>query len=144
MHIIKNEKSEGQKTFGFCVLYYIGGNRIWADGKRRRGHQKGEKMKTLDEIRKDIREIRYYYTHSKEISGCENLLGKNKVSELAQKYNAAICNAPIEMYVLYHFLCVKNLTQVAIADLQGYTPEYINRSVKKMQLFLRDALNDLE
>ena len=58
-------------------------------------------MKSLKEIRKDLSEIRIYYSNIRGKCEGEKIGVNNYVRDLASKYNIAISKAPAELYAFY-------------------------------------------
>lgn len=99
-------------------------------------------MLTLDKIREDLKEIRYYYSRKElfdEHSGC---IAPNAILEKVRKYNAAVRNAAPKLYDVYICLYVKNYTQEGMGDELGYTLQHINVLNKRLLLFLQSELKD--
>lgn len=99
-------------------------------------------MKTLQEIRKDLKEIRYYYTRKNLFDeGCK-IVGSSYVTEKAKQYAEAVKEVPPKLYDLYINLYVKGATQEGLALEMSYTPEYIQMLNKRLLLFLQMRLKD--
>ena len=99
-------------------------------------------MKTLQEIRKDLKEIRYYYTRKNLFDeGCK-IVGANYITEKSKQYAEAVKEAPPKLYDLYINLYLKGATQEGLAIEMGYTPEYIQILNKRLLLFLQAQLKD--
>ena len=99
-------------------------------------------MLTLDEIRKDLKEIRYYYSHKKPMDGAFLDVVSNSVMDKVKKYNEAVSVAPPQIYDTYINLYVKNNTQEGLSIEWGYTPKYIYWFNRKLLLFLQSQMND--
>lgn len=91
---------------------------------------------TLQEIRKDLRAIRYYYSKQKEFEKAAETVGTSKVVETVEKYNQAVTNAPLKLYEVYVGLYVHNNTQEALAFDRDCCTEYIRRLNKELCVFL--------
>lgn len=96
---------------------------------------------TLNEIRDDLREIRYYYTHKAAFDNAVKLIGTNTVVEKAERYNKIIQSAPARMYDLYLGLYVNGYTQEAYAAEAGYCPQHIQELNKQLVQYLQKAMN---
>lgn len=96
---------------------------------------------TLNEIRDDLREIRYYYTHKAAFDNAVKLIGTNTVVEKAERYNKIIQSAPARMYDLYLGLYVNGYTQEAYADEAGYCPQHIQELNKQLILYLQKVMS---
>ena len=94
-------------------------------------------MMQLSEIRKDLKDIRYYYSRQKLFDEGFRATGHNEIMEKVQKYNDAISSAPLKLYDVYYSLYVKNHTQESFSDELGYTPEYIQMLNKKLLKFFQ-------
>ena len=82
-------------------------------------------MKTLKQIREDLKGVRHYYLRKDEFDAGLRLVGSNIIFDTVQKYNAAVRSAPPKLYDVYVSLYVRNLTQEALAIELGYTTEYV-------------------
>lgn len=99
-------------------------------------------MLTLDKIREDLKEIRYYYSRKElfdEHSGC---IAPSAILEKVRKYNDAVKNAEAKLYDVYVCLYVKNYTQEGMGNELGYTLQHINALNKRLLLFLQKELKD--
>ena len=83
-------------------------------------------MKTLDEIRRELKHIRYFYLHRAEMEIGFQETGGNLVLEIIKAYNKAIYSAEPKLYHLYISLYHRGLTQEAFAAECNYEPEYID------------------
>lgn len=99
-------------------------------------------MKTLNGIREDLKEIRYYYARKQAMENGFLSTGKNGVVAKAEKYNQAIQTAPIRLYDIYVGLYVNNYTQEAYSMELNYTPEYIQRLNKQLLKFLQGVIKE--
>ncbi len=91
---------------------------------------------TFQEVRKDLRAIRYYYTKQKEFEKAAETVGANKVEETVERYNQAVTNAPPRLYEVYVELYVHNNTQETLAFDCDCCVEYIKRLNKELCEFL--------
>lgn len=96
---------------------------------------------TLSEIREDLREIRYYFTHKAAFDGAVKLIGTNTVVEKVERYNKIFQNAPARMYDLYLGLYVNGYTQEAYAAEAGYCPQHVQELNKQLVLYLQKVMN---
>ncbi|NCA93259.1 hypothetical protein EOM82_08505 [bacterium] len=95
---------------------------------------------TLDIIRKDLKDIRYYYSRKSIFEEACKIVGDSDVLSKATKYNDAIKLAPPRLYDLYVCLYIKNYTQEGLSIELNYTTEYIQMQNKKLLLFLQKEL----
>lgn len=94
-------------------------------------------MKTLNQVREDLKGIRHYYTRKNEFDIGLKLVGSNTIFETVQKYNNAVRCAPPKLYDVYVSLYVRNLTQEALAIELGYASEYVWVLNNKLLEFLQ-------
>lgn len=59
-------------------------------------------MMTIQAVRKDLSEIRYYFARKKRLDDVSELVGNNKVVDMVERYNVAMQNAPIRLYDLFN------------------------------------------
>ena len=98
-------------------------------------------MLNLNEIRADLREIRYYYTRKEIFDDTVKIIGKNNIVEKVMRYNEAVKRATPQLYDLYVGLYIKGFTQEALSEELGYVPQYVQMLHKKLLLFLQEQLN---
>lgn len=89
-------------------------------------------MLTLVQIRNDLKEIKYYYSHQKTFDRALQRIANNSIIEKVNRYSAALSNAPARLYDLFFSLYVDNNTQQSVADLWCYSVDYIKRLNKKL------------
>ena len=99
-------------------------------------------MITLQQIRADLREIRYYYLNKARMDEAFQTTGRNEIMDLVEKYHKAIKMAPIKLYDLYAGLYIKGYTQEAYSIVVNYTPEYIQMLHKQLLQFLQLHLEE--
>lgn len=98
-------------------------------------------MISLDKIRNDLKDIRYYYSRRNFFKDELPKIGGNKILEIAEQYNKAICLAPPRLYDLYACLYIENGTQESVAEYLGYSPEYIRMLNKKLLKYFQEYLD---
>lgn len=96
----------------------------------------------LDQIREDLKEIRYYYSRKTFFDQASNEIGANTIVTKVHMYNNFMKTAKPLLYDLYVCLYTKNYTQENLANELGYTPEYIQMLNKKMLLFLQNKFEN--
>jgi len=101
-------------------------------------------MKTLENIREDLKNIRYYYSRKEIFEKASVSVGQNATFEIAQQYNEAICSAPPRLYDLYVSLYLQNNTQDSLSDKLGYTTEHISRLNGQLVRFLQKQFENKE
>lgn len=97
-------------------------------------------MLTINQVREDLKEIRYYYSMQELFDSAANTVKPVAILNKVERYNAAIKAAPARLYILYISLYVKNNTQAALADDWGYTREYIKEINQKLVEYLQKTL----
>lgn len=98
-------------------------------------------MKTLTEIREDLKEIRYYYSRKKMFDEASRVVGKSNVMAKVERYSEAIRDAEPRYYDLYINL-YEGFTQEGLAAEMNYTTEYIQILNKRLVLYLQKNLKD--
>ena len=66
-------------------------------------------MTTLNEIRDELKEVKYYYSRQKYLDEAVGFVGVNEVMKIVHKYNSIACKAPIMLYDVYVCRIVKGL-----------------------------------
>lgn len=61
---------------------------------------------TVKEIREDLQETRYYYTHKAAFDGAVKLIGENNVVEKVERYNKIFQKAPARMYDIHNSILI--------------------------------------
>ena len=97
---------------------------------------------TVQKVRDDLKEVRYYYARKELFDEAFAKIGKNKVLSKVEKYNQAVASAPPVLYDIYINLYVRNYTQEALSIEMNYTPEYIQMLNKRLVLFLVEKLKE--
>ena len=92
----------------------------------------------LEDIRTDLKDVRYYYTRKNAFDEAGREVGACKVVEKVRKYNEMIRNASPQLYDVYNGLYVRNLTQEGLSIELCYTPEYVQMLNKRLLLFLQE------
>lgn len=97
-------------------------------------------MKTLQEIREDLAEIKFYYANEKEIIVAEKVTGQMRLTETVKTYNEAVSNAKGRLYMLYVSLYIHNNSQMVVADDWDCSVDYIKRLNRQLLQYLQGAL----
>lgn len=92
---------------------------------------------TLNEIREDLKDIRYYYSRKELFDSVVSEIGSNAIQTKLKKYNEAVRDASPKLYDLYVCLYIRNNTQEAVSNELCYTPEYIQMLNKKLLKFFQ-------
>ena len=82
-------------------------------------------MKTIESIRKDLKEIRYYSMYQKDINQALLICPRHEVVEKIKYYNRVIEFAPLQLYHIYFKLYIEGHTQESLAKYLQVTPEYV-------------------
>ena len=77
-------------------------------------------MITINQVREDLKEIRYYYSMQKLFDSAANTVKPVAILNKVDRYNAVMKLAPAKLYIIYMSLYVQNNTQAALADEWGY------------------------
>ena len=97
-------------------------------------------MITSEQIREDLREIRYYYTRKASLDDASRSIGDSVVRQLVEKYNRAIRVAPLRLYDIYACLYIRGQTQEELAYELSYTPQYIRKLINELFAFFKIKL----
>ncbi len=95
---------------------------------------------TIEQIKSDLREIQYYYAHEKEFTGAAKIIGRSAILEKAERYNAAICNAPSKLYYVYLSLYIHFNTQMVVADDMDCSVGHVKRLNRELCEFFQREL----
>ena len=98
-------------------------------------------MITIQKIREELREIRYYYSKQKMFDDAGITIVQSSVLDKVNRYNQAIINAPARLYDLYISLYVQNNSQAALAYDWDFSTDYIKQLNKQLYEFLVIELN---
>lgn len=98
-------------------------------------------MVSSEQVRADLREIRYYYSRKEQLEDASHSIGSLPIKRLLEKYNCVIREAPLRLYDLYACLYLRGQTQKAIALELGYTPQYIRKLINELFVFFRKNIS---
>ena len=99
---------------------------------------------TINQIKEDLKNIKYYYGRKKVFDNAFSSTGENDIIATLKKYNSVVVSAPPKLYDIYVSLYVNNHTQESLSNELGYTPEYIFRRNKELVKFLNKKFNEGE
>ena len=102
--------------------------------------KKEETLITAEQVREDLKNIRYYYAHKESMESSFKITRETSVVNLAAKYNGIVREAPIKLYDLYANLYLRNITQEALSIVMNYTPQYIRLLNKELVDFFQKQL----
>ena len=95
---------------------------------------------TIQEIRQDLRDIRYYYSKKEQFDRASNIILPKALLEKIERYQKAMLNAPARLLDLYISLYVQNRSQAALAYEWNYSNDYIKQQNKQLCDYLLEAL----
>jgi hypothetical protein len=98
-------------------------------------------MISLDLIKNELEDIKYYYSRKDMFDKAFNSVGKNEILQTVEKYNAIICSAPPKVYELYVTLYIECCTYEAAAEALCYSVNYVYKTHKKILDFFFNAMN---
>ena len=101
-------------------------------------------MKTLQDIRNDLKEIRYYYTHQSNFKDAISQIGENQAVKTIKIYKDIIVSAPSRYYDIYCSLYVDGYSQQTLSDKRCYSREYIRLLNKGLLEYLYKEINKKE
>ena len=99
-------------------------------------------MLTVKEIRADLQEIRYYYSHKEMFDDAISVTGGNAILEKVKRYNQAARKAPLRLYEIYVELHINDKTQEGFADERNYCAGYIQQLNKELLRFFQKTLTE--
>ena len=80
-----------------------------------------------DQVKKELREVRYYFSRKANMDALSADAGNSLSKALADKYVAAIRSAPGRLYDLFGCLYIQNKTQEIVAAELCYSEKHIRR-----------------
>lgn len=99
-------------------------------------------MISLDEIREDLKDVRYFYMRKKVFESNAKNVGVSAIQKKVERYNAAVLNASAKLYDLYIGLYVDGKTQSLYSAEMGYSEKHIQKQNKQLLLFLQENLKE--
>ena len=94
-------------------------------------------MISPERVRRDLKDIRYYYARKSILDSVKGDVGINKVRSMVDRYNKIILNAPLYLFDLYVCLYVKGYTQDKLAVELNVSSQYVHSQNKKLIEFLQ-------
>ena len=98
-------------------------------------------MISLDLIKNELEDIKYYYSRKDMFDKAFNSVGKNEILQTVERYNAIICSAPPKVYEMYVTLYIECCTYEAAAEALCYSVNYVYKTHKKILDFFFNAMN---
>ncbi len=99
-------------------------------------------MISFEQIRDDLRDIRYYYAHRAVFDDNVTNVGANIVKQKVERYNSLIVIASPKLYDLYVGLYVTGYTHGAYALKFGYAMTYIHKINGELMKFFQKNLKE--
>lgn len=99
-------------------------------------------MVTLQQIRDDLRAIRYYMSRKAVFEKSAPCVGTNVVEKRMALYNDIVCNAAPRLYDIYVSLYLENNTQESLSEKLGYSVVHIGRLHRQLLKFFQSKLNE--
>ena len=96
---------------------------------------------TIQEIKKDLYDIRYYYSRKRSLDEAFRNVGYNAIVKKVELYNQYIRDASPQLFDLYVSLYINNNTQETLSAAMNYTRETVNLLNKKLVLYFFEKLN---
>lgn len=87
---------------------------------------------TQEQVRNDLKEIKYYHSHKKILETSFSLTGQNVFVEKVNRYNELICTAPLKLHEVYVGLHIEGYSQEELAEKLGVTRVYIYQLNKEL------------
>ena len=94
-------------------------------------------MISTERVRRDLKDIRYYYARKSILDSVKGDVGINKVRSMVDRYNKMILNAPLYLFDLYVCLYIKGYTQDKMAVELNVSSQYVQSQNKKLVEFLQ-------
>lgn len=96
-------------------------------------------MKTIQQIKEDLKEIKTYYTYKNKITAGAQLVGDNAVVGLVEQYNVAVRSAKANLYAIYISVYVNGHSHEDAAYELSYSTQHIERLIKQLFIFFQKA-----
>lgn len=96
---------------------------------------------TKHEIKADLQDIRYYYTHKAMFDRAEDTGFKNIVVKKAERYGVYMSRASPKLYALFYSLYVEGKTHLATAMGWNVTEGHIKNVSNQLYLYLLKETN---
>ena len=92
-------------------------------------------MKSIEQVKEDLRDIKHYYSKIEEIEKVSEEIGSPLALAMVESYNKKILNAPIRLYDLYVSLYLRNNSQLVVAEDWGVSISQIALLSKQLNEF---------
>ena len=101
-------------------------------------------MKTIQEIRADLRDIRYYFSRKESFEKLSGLNIRCEIEEKIKYYNNLMATANPNLIDLYVNLYLSENTQESVSYDMGYSQTYIYKLNRKLLEFLYEKQKEIE
>ena len=95
---------------------------------------------TKQEVKADLQDIRYYYTHREMFERAADTGFKNTVTRKAEWYAQTMANAPPRLHALFFTLYIEGKTQSAAAQDWGVSECYVRSIGRKLIAYLMEKI----
>lgn len=99
---------------------------------------------TIEQVRKDLADIRYYYSMETVFKKSSSLIVPKLFMEKVEKYSKAMSMSNPRLFTVYVALYVQNNSQQTVADDWCRSREYVRQLNKDLCEFLVKTLTDIE
>ena len=90
-------------------------------------------MVTMETIKTDLHEIRYYYQRKEQFDKAFDTIGEcSNIIEKAERYHRAICEAEPRLYEMYHHLFIEFQSYDQTAAKLHYSKVYIYKMCRRL------------
>ena len=96
---------------------------------------------SIETIKRELENIRYYYARRDMFDKAFDSVGKNAILQTVDRYNTAICSAPPKLYEMYVSLYIECCTYEAAAESLCYSVNDVYKTNKKIVDFFFNAMN---
>ena len=97
---------------------------------------------TLQQIRQELRDIRYYYSHKELFDNIIDVVLPSTLTDKILRYNKAMERAPVRLLDIYIVLYLNGRTQASVAADRGYSNDYIKQMNLQLCQYLQQAFAD--
>lgn len=101
-------------------------------------------MKTIKEIRADLRDIRYYFSRKESFEKLSGLNIRCEIEEKIKHYNKLMASANPNLIDLYINLYLRENTQEGVSYDMGYSQTYIYKLNRRLLEFLYEKQKEIE
>lgn len=98
-------------------------------------------MITIETIKQQLENIRYYYGRKETFEKAFNFLGKNSILQTVDTYNQAICHASPRLYEVYIAIYINCCTYELAAETLGFSVSHIYRVNREIIDFFYNEFN---